>query len=100
MERGVVKVWLADRGFGFITDAAGLDVFVHASQLPRGCDAPATGQPVTFRRGGNSRGPVAQGVTLVSGPEVITVEEFAAEFGESFDWDTLVAVARRHGWLA
>ncbi|WFU45405.1 cold shock domain-containing protein (plasmid) [Bradyrhizobium sp. CB82] len=48
MPSGMVKKWVADRGFGFITpDAGGGDVFMHIKALPRGVE-PHEGARVTY----------------------------------------------------
>lgn len=103
-------MWLQDRGFGFLTDAAGLDVFVHANQLPedvRRGPAPlmAQGQAVKFQRQEAPRGPQAFNVTMDGGPEVLTEQEFIAEAlvftgpgGQPFMQDVL-RMARSHGWV-
>jgi CspA family cold shock protein len=46
--QGIVKKWIVDRGFGFITPAAGgADLFVHVSALG-GLPELVTGQRVEF----------------------------------------------------
>lgn len=47
-ERGTVKFFDENRGFGFIKRAFGRDVFLHASDLPEGVDLPAEGELVFF----------------------------------------------------
>jgi cold shock protein len=47
MESGVIKKWIADRGYGFIRpDDGGTDIFVHATAL-RGSE-PREGARVTY----------------------------------------------------
>jgi cold shock protein len=46
---GTVKIFDADRGFGFIVpDAGGTDLFVHITSLPDGIDYLTEGQHVRF----------------------------------------------------
>jgi len=44
--RGIVKFWKDDKGFGFVKQANGADVFCHVSQLPDGIDSLNPGQKV------------------------------------------------------
>lgn len=103
-------MWLQDRGFGFLTDGNGGDVFVHANQLPeevrrRGGALLAEGQQVMFHRLEDQRGPKAYDVTFCGDPEILTAEDFTAELLASngpgiqpYAHDTL-EMARRHGWV-
>nr|WP_297429172.1 cold shock domain-containing protein [uncultured Actinotalea sp.] len=62
---GVVKLYDADRGFGFITpDAGGPDLFVHVSVL-RDLDALEPGDRVRYQVRQSDRGPQADRVELV-----------------------------------
>lgn len=105
-------MWLQDRGFGFLTDGSGGDVFVHANQLPeevrrRGGALLAEGQQVMFHRLEDQRGPKAYDVTFCGDPEILTEERFIAELDEAELFLTtpmgaekrLVELARKHGWV-
>jgi cold shock protein len=49
MLTGKVKMWNADKGYGFITpDAGGVDLFCHISSVAEGIDALREGQKVSF----------------------------------------------------
>ena len=53
---GKVRMWNADRGFGFITrDDRGADVFVHVNNLQRGLDHLEPADLVEFDIGTNER---------------------------------------------
>lgn len=47
-ETGTVRVWNADRGFGFLRRPDGSDLFLHIKAFPRGVDEPAVGNEVTY----------------------------------------------------
>lgn len=47
-ETGVVRVWNADRGFGFVQRADGSDLFLHIKAFPRGSADPAVGSEVSY----------------------------------------------------
>ncbi|SDI96943.1 cold-shock DNA-binding protein family [Frankineae bacterium MT45] len=48
MPTGKVKWFNAEKGFGFLADDEGEDVFVHSDALPTGLDALKPGQRVEF----------------------------------------------------
>jgi CspA family cold shock protein len=69
MSTGVVKWFNSQRGFGFITEEAGGDVFVHRSNVLDG--DPHTledGQPVEFQIGEGPRGAEALAVRTLGPP--------------------------------
>ncbi len=63
MPTGKVRFYDADKGFGFITEDEGLDVFLHANALPEGVDAVKKGARVEFGIVEGRRG--AQALTVV-----------------------------------
>jgi cold shock CspA family protein len=113
MAEGVVKAWLEDRGFGFITEPGGDDVFVHAKQLPRGTQQLVPGERVTFSKRATERG--VQACDVIVGQrdgaarqqpalDVLTPEVFMAEVDTAVraaDWEgALLQMARGHGWVS
>ena len=64
MKKGTVKWFNAKKGFGFITDEEGNDVFVHFSALNmEGFKALEEGQAVEFEAVNGEKGPQAANVT-------------------------------------
>ncbi len=66
MQKGTVKFYKSDKGYGFITDAAGNDIFVHKTALSRGTRI-KTGDRVSFDVKEGEKGPSAVDVTLIGG---------------------------------
>ncbi len=65
MKKGTVKWFNAQKGFGFISDEEGNDVFVHYSGLAMdGFKTLEDGQSVTFEVTKGQRGPQAVNVYL------------------------------------
>jgi CspA family cold shock protein len=63
---GTVKWFNADKGFGFITDENGKDVFAHYSQInATGFRALEEGQAVTFDVTQGQKGPQAENIAIV-----------------------------------
>ena len=66
MARGVVKWFDQRKGFGFITDADGNDLFVHYTNVnPATRQQLVDGQPVTFEVTPGEKGPMAVKVDVV-----------------------------------
>jgi CspA family cold shock protein len=71
MKAGVVKWFNPQRGFGFITEADGGDVFVHRSNvLDDGAQPLTNGQPVEFQVGEGPRGAEAIAVRALGPPPI------------------------------
>ena len=66
MTKGTVKWFNSQKGFGFITDENGKDVFVHYSGLNmEGYKTLVEGQPVEFDVVDGTKGPQASNVTVI-----------------------------------
>ena len=66
MTRGTVKWFNSQKGFGFITDESGKDVFVHFSGIVAdGYKSLEDGQKVQFEVVDGEKGPQATNVTVI-----------------------------------
>jgi cold shock protein len=65
---GKVKWYDAEKGFGFVTQDGGEDVYVRASALPQGVSVLKSGQRVEFGVAEGRRGPQALSVRLLDPP--------------------------------
>ncbi|CAM3939149.1 cold-shock protein [Tsukamurella ocularis] len=65
MPTGKVKWYDADKGFGFLSQEGGEDVYVRSSALPDGTDGLKQGQRVEFSMAAGRRGPQALTVTVL-----------------------------------
>lgn len=65
---GKVKWYDAGKGFGFVTQDGGTDVYVRANALPAGVTDLKTGQRVEFGVADGRRGPQALSVRLLELP--------------------------------
>ncbi len=65
---GRVKWYDADKGFGFLAQDGGEDVYVRKAALPAGLTALKPGQRVEFGMAEGRRGPQALSVRLVDAP--------------------------------
>ncbi len=65
MPTGKVKWFDADKGFGFVTQPDGDDVYVRKSALPDGVGALKAGQRIEFGVADGKRGPQALSVRLL-----------------------------------
>jgi CspA family cold shock protein len=69
---GKVKWYDAEKGFGFLSQEDGEDVYVRASALPDGVEGLKAGQRVEFGVAAGRRGPQALTVTLIDPPPSLT----------------------------
>jgi CspA family cold shock protein len=65
---GRVKWYDAEKGFGFLAQDDGEDVYVRKASLPAGIEALKAGQRVEFGMAEGRRGPQALSVRLVEAP--------------------------------
>lgn len=65
---GKVKWYDSDKGFGFVTQDGGVDVYVRATALPTGVAGLKAGQRVEFGVADGRRGPQALSVRLLESP--------------------------------
>ncbi len=69
---GKVKWYDPDKGFGFVTQDGGADVYVRAAALPAGVEGLKAGQRVEFGVADGRRGPQALSVRLLDPPPSVT----------------------------
>lgn len=66
MNKGTVKWFNAEKGYGFITDETGKDIFVHFSAInSEGFKTLEEGQTVSYEVVEKERGPQASNVTVI-----------------------------------
>ncbi|MFD2417401.1 cold-shock protein [Amycolatopsis pigmentata] len=68
MPTGKVKWYDADKGFGFVTQDGGEDVYIRKTALPQGVEALKAGQRLEFGVADGRRGPQALSVRLLDAP--------------------------------
>jgi CspA family cold shock protein len=68
---GKVKWYDADKGFGFLSQEEGEDVYVRSSALPEGVEGLKAGQKVEFGLASGRRGPQALSVKLIDPPPTL-----------------------------
>ncbi|MQA07320.1 MAG: cold-shock protein [Pseudonocardiaceae bacterium] len=68
MPTGKVKWYDAEKGFGFVTQEGGEDVYIRKSALPPGVEALKSGQRLEFGVADGRRGPQALSVRLIDAP--------------------------------
>lgn len=72
MPTGRVKWFDAEKGFGFLSQEDGEDVYVRSSALPEGVEDLKAGQRVEFGLATGRRGPQALSVKLIDPPPSLT----------------------------
>ncbi len=72
MPTGKVKWYDADKGFGFLSQEDGEDVYVRSSALPAGVEGLKAGQRVEFGVASGRRGPQALSLKLIEPPPSLT----------------------------
>ncbi len=65
---GKVKWYDAEKGFGFVTQDGGEDVYIRKTALPPGVEALKAGQRLEFGVAEGRRGPQALSVRLIDSP--------------------------------
>jgi CspA family cold shock protein len=69
---GRVKWYDAEKGFGFLSQEEGEDVYVRSSALPAGVEALKAGQKVEFGMAAGRRGPQALSLKILDSPPSLT----------------------------
>ena len=72
MPSGKVKWYDVDKGFGFLSQESGPDVYVHSDALPEGVSSLKPGSRVEFGIAQGRRGDQALQVRLIDAPPSIT----------------------------
>lgn len=72
MPTGKVKWYDSEKGFGFLSQEEGEDVYVRSSALPAGVEGLKAGQKVEFGVASGRRGPQALSVKLIDPPPTLT----------------------------
>ena len=72
MPTGKVKWYDAEKGFGFLSQEDGEDVYVRSSALPAGVEGLKAGQKVEFGVASGRRGPQALSLKLIDPPPTLT----------------------------
>ncbi len=71
MPTGKVKWYDSEKGFGFLSQEDGEDVYVRSSALPEGVEGLKAGQKVEFGIATGRRGPQALSVKLIDAPPTL-----------------------------
>ncbi|MFC3964408.1 cold-shock protein [Nocardia jiangsuensis] len=91
MPTGKVKWYDVEKGFGFLSQDEGEDVYVRSSALPDGIEGLKPGQRVEFGMAAGRRGPQALSLKLLESPPSVRQGQERAGRGERRE-----PVARRH----
>ncbi|TFV56244.1 cold-shock protein [Mycobacterium sp. PS03-16] len=79
MPTGRVKWYDAEKGFGFLSQEEGEDVYVRSSALPAGVEGLKAGQRVEFGVAAGRRGPQALSLKLIDPPPSLAKTRREAE---------------------
>jgi CspA family cold shock protein len=79
---GRVKWYDTEKGFGFLSQEEGEDVYVRSSALPAGVEGLKSGQKVEFGIAAGRRGPQALSVKVLEPPPSLTKTRRDAERAE------------------
>ncbi|CAN5397621.1 cold-shock protein [soil metagenome] len=71
MPTGKVKWYDVEKGFGFLSQEEGEDVYVRSSALPEGVEGLKAGQKVEFGVAAGRRGPQALSLKLIDPPPTL-----------------------------
>ncbi|MFE3542540.1 cold-shock protein [Nocardia sp. NPDC059177] len=78
MPTGRVKWYDVEKGFGFLSQDEGEDVYVRSSALPEGVEGLKPGQRVEFGMAAGRRGPQALSLKLLEAPPSVRGDRSAA----------------------
>ncbi|MFB7877788.1 MULTISPECIES: cold-shock protein [unclassified Nocardia] len=78
MPTGRVKWYDVEKGFGFLSQDEGEDVYVRSSALPEGVEGLKPGQRVEFGMAAGRRGPQALSLKLLEAPPSVRGERSSA----------------------
>lgn len=92
MPTGKVKWYDTEKGFGFLSQEHGEDVYVRSSALPSGVTGLKPGQRVEFGMAAGKRGPQALSVTVLEEPPSVSAARSAAPGARS----TAPGAVRKH----
>lgn len=90
MPTGKVKFFNAEKGFGFLSQEGGEDVFVHAEALPEGVTDLKPGTRVEYGIGQGRRGEQALQVTILEAPASVSRNQRAASRKKPEEMVTIV----------
>ena len=86
MPTGKVKWYDSDKGFGFLSQEDGEDVYIRSSALPAGVEGLKAGQRVEFGVASGRRGPQALSLKLIDAPpSLVRTRQAPAEHKHSPD---------------
>lgn len=90
MPTGKVKWYDAEKGFGFVSDDEGVDVFLHANALPAGQTTLKPGTRVEFSVAQGRRGVQAMSVTVLEQPPSLAQAQHAKHRKPADDMQAIV----------